>query len=81
MLKNSIYKPIYERREKRLHLGYNYKDNIMRNTLSDQMFEVNTTLDKFIKNINDTVYQWIESVKTIKTYANPAVDKNENKLN
>lgn len=81
MLKDSIYKPIYERREKRLHLGYNYKDNIMRNTLSDQMFEVNSTLDKFIKNINDTVYQWIESVKMIKTYANPAVDKNENKLN
>jgi hypothetical protein len=81
MLKDSIYRPIYERREKRLHLGYNYKDNIMRNTLSDQMFDVNSTLDKFIKNINDTVYQWIESVKMIKTYANPAVDKNENKLN
>lgn len=81
MLKDSIYKPIYERREKRLHLGYNYKDNIMKNTISDQLFSVNSTLDLFIKSINDTVYQWIESVKTIKTYANPAVDKNENKLN
>jgi hypothetical protein len=81
MLKDSIYRPIYERREKRLHLGYNYRDNIMKNTLSSQLFDVNSTLDKFIKNINDTVYQWIESVKMIKTYANPAVDKNENKLN
>ena len=81
MIKDSIYKPIYERREKRIHLGYNYKDNIMRNTISDQVFSVNSTLDKFIKSINDTVYQWIESVKMIKTYANPAVDKNENKLN
>jgi hypothetical protein len=81
MLKDSIYRPIYERREKRLHLGYNYRDNIMKNTLSNQLFDVNSTLDKFIKNINDTVYQWIESVKMIKTYANPAVDKNENKLN
>jgi hypothetical protein len=81
MIKDSIYKPIYERREKRIHLGYNYKDNIMRNTISDQLFSVNSTLDKFIKSINDTVYQWIESVKMIKTYANPAVDKNENKLN
>lgn len=53
----------------------------MKNTLSSQLFDVNSTLDKFIKNINDTVYQWIESVKMIKTYANPAVDKNENKLN
>lgn len=81
MLKDSIYRPIYERREKRLHLGYNYKDNIMKNTISDQLFSVNSTLDRFIKSINDTVYQWIESVKMIKTYANPAVDKNENKLN
>jgi hypothetical protein len=81
MLKDSIYRPIYERKEKRLHLGYDYKDNILRKTLSGQMFGVNSLLDKFIKNANDTVYQWIESVKMIKTYANPAVDKNENKLN
>ena len=81
MLKDSIYRPIYERKEKRLNLGYNYKDSILKNTLSGQMFGVNSVLDKFIKNTNDTVYQWIEAVKTIKTYANPAVDKNENKLN
>jgi hypothetical protein len=81
MIKDSIYKPIYKRREKRLHVGYDYKDNIMKNTISGQMLGVNTTLDRFIKTLNDTVYQWIESVKMIKTYANPAVDKNENSLN
>lgn len=81
MVKDSIYKPIYERREKRLNLGYNYKDNIMKNTLSNQMFEVNSTLDTFIKKINDIIYNWIESVKQIKIFANPAVDKYENKLN
>lgn len=81
MVKDSIYKPIYERREKRLHLGYDYKDKIMKNTLSNQMFDVNTTLNTFIKSINDIVYNWIESVKQIKIFANPAVDKYENKLN
>lgn len=81
MVKDSIYKPIYERREKRLHRGYDYKDNIMKNTLSNQMFEVNPDLDRFIKSINDIVYNWIESVKQIKIFANPAVDKYENKLN
>lgn len=81
MVKDSIYKPIYERREKRLNLGYDYKDNIMKNTLSNQMFSVNSTLDRFLKQINDVMYNLIESVKQIKIFANPAVDKYENKLN
>ena len=81
MVKDSIYKKIYERREKRLNLGYDYKNDIMKNTLSNQMFGVNSTLTKFIGDINNIVYQWIESVKQIKIFANPAVDKYENKLN
>ncbi len=81
MTKNSIYRPIYKRNEKRLHLGYNYKDNIMKNTLSNQMFNINSTLDLFIKKINDIVYNWIESVKQIKINANPAIEKYEKNLN
>lgn len=81
MVKDSIYRKIYERREKRLNLGYDYKNDIMKNTLSNQMFGVNSTLTKFIGDINNIVYQWIESVKQIKIFANPAVDKYENKLN
>jgi hypothetical protein len=81
MVKDSIYRAIYERREKRLHLGYDYKDKIMKNTLSNQMFDVNETLTKLIKTVNDTVYNWVESVKQIKIWANPAVDKYENKIN
>jgi hypothetical protein len=45
------------------------------------MFGINETLDRFIKSANDCVYEWIEAVKTIKAYANPAVDKNDNKIN
>ena len=45
------------------------------------LFGVNSTLTKFIGDINNIVYQWIESVKQIKIFANPAVDKYENKLN
>jgi hypothetical protein len=81
MTKDSIYRPIYKRNEKRLNLGYDYKDNIMKNTLSSQMFEVNSTLDLFIKKINDIVYNWVESVKQIKIHANPAIEKYEKDLN
>ena len=81
MTKDSIYRPIYKRRQRRLNLGYDYKDNIMKNTLSSQMFNVNSTLDKFIKSINDIVYNWVESVKQIKIHTNPAIEKYENDLN
>lgn len=81
MTKDSIYRKIYERREKRLHLGYDYKDSIMKNTLSGQMFGINQPLDKFIKYLNDVVYRWVDSVKQIKIWANPALDKHENKFN
>jgi len=81
MTKDSIYRPIYKRRQKRLNLGYDYKDNIMKNTLSSQMFNVNSTLDKFIKSLNDVVYNWVESVKQIKIHANPAIEKYEKDLN
>lgn len=81
MVKNSIYRPIFERRERRLNLGYDYKDNIMKNTLSGQMFDVNEDLNIYIKQINDIMYNLIESVKQIKIFANPALDKYENKLN
>lgn len=81
MVKDSIYKPIYKRREKRLHLGYDYKDKIMKNTLSNQMFDINVPLTTLITSINDIVYNWIESVKHIKIFANPFLDKYENKIN
>lgn len=81
MLKDSIYRETFQRKDKRLNQGYDYKDKIMKNTLSSQMFGVNQTLDKFIKSVNDVVYNWVEAVKVIKAYANPAVDKNDNKIN
>lgn len=81
MTKDSIYRKIYERREKRMHQGYDYKDKIMKNTLSGQMFNINKPLDTFIKYINDVVYRWSDTVKQIKIWANPALDKHENKLN
>jgi len=81
MVKNSIYRDLYSRREKRLHLGFNYKDQILKRTLSSQLFEVNTLLTTYISNLEKIVYEWVEAVKRIKTHVNPAVDKYENKIN
>jgi hypothetical protein len=80
MIKDSIFRPIYERRERRLNLGFQYKGQIFKRTLSSQMFEVNSTLSLFIENVEKIVYEWIEAVKQIKINVNPALDKYENKI-
>jgi hypothetical protein len=80
MVKDSIFRPIYDRREQRLHKGFNYKGQILKRTLSSQMFEVNETLDTYLSKIESIVYEWVEAVKQIKISANPALDKYESKI-
>jgi len=75
MVKDSIFRPIYDRHEKRLHLGYDYKGNILKNSISAQMIEVNVVLSDYLGYIEDVVHEWVESVKQIKIFANPALDK------
>jgi len=80
MVKDSIFRAVYARKEKRLNVGYDYKDKIMKNSISSYMFGVNENLDYFIGQMDKIVYEWVESVKQIKIFANPALDKHENKI-
>ena len=59
---------------------YNYKENLMKKTLSNYMFR-NTTLADFIGYINDIMYTMIESIKKIRLHDNFAVSKEYRKLN
>lgn len=80
MVKDSIFRPMYDRREKRLHLGFQYKGKILKNSLSGQMFGVNDLLDNYLAKLDSVVYEWVEAVKQIKISANPALDKYESKI-
>jgi hypothetical protein len=81
MIRNSLYWSIYNRKDDRKHLGFKYKGTILAKTLSNQMFGANPTLDAFIAYLDAYIYEHIEAVKQIKIFANPALDKNENRLN
>ena len=81
MIRNSLYQTVYNRKDKRLHLGYMYKGNLLKRVLSNQMFGANPLLDAFIAYIERYIYEHIEAVKQIKIFANPALDKNENRIN
>jgi hypothetical protein len=80
MIKDSIYRPIFERREKRLNVGFNYKGQILKKTLSSQMFGSNQLLDYLLEQLENIIYEWVEGVKQIKINANPALDKYESKI-
>jgi hypothetical protein len=81
MVKDSIYRPAFKRRELRVGLGFDYKDKILKKSMSSQLFGINTTIDTYLSYLNKIVYEWVESVKQIKIFANPAVDKYEDKIN
>ena len=63
-----------------LHVGFDYSGQVMKRTLSKQMFRTNATLLRFIADVDAVVYELIENVKRIKTFGNPALDKNERRL-
>jgi hypothetical protein len=81
MVKDSIYRPTFKRRELRVGLGFDYKDQILKKSMSSQLFGINSTMDSYLSYLNKIVYEWVESVKQIKIFANPAVDKYEDKIN
>ena len=81
MIRNSLYWPIYNRKDQRLHLGFRYKGQVLRKTLSNQMFGANPVMDAFLSYMEEFIYEHIEAVKQIKIFANPALDKNENRIN
>jgi hypothetical protein len=80
MVKDSIYRPIYERREMRLNGGFNYKGQILKRSLSGQMFNINDLLNTYLEKVESIVHEWVEAVKQIKISANPALDKYESKI-
>lgn len=81
MIRNSIYWTVYNRKDSRLHLGFRYKGQVLRKSLSNQMFGSNAILDQFLSYMETFIYEHIEAVKQIKIFANPALDKNENRIN
>lgn len=81
MLKNSPYRKTYSRKDKRLHLGFNYEGKILKKTTSNQLWGVSEIFDTFLNRIDSVMFNLFESVKQIKVWNNPALDKHENKLN
>lgn len=80
MVKESIYRPIYTRKEARKNTGFDYKGQILKRSVSSQMFGIHPMLDYLLERVEKIIYEWVEAVKQIKISANPALEKYENKI-
>ena len=81
MHRDSIFRKPTELKEKRLYVGFKYKNSVIEKTVSPYLLGVSPFMDKFLSRLNAMAFNNIEAVKKIKISANPALDKNETKLN
>lgn len=66
--------------DNRKNLGYDYRENIFKKTMSNQLF-VNPDSNKILTEIQKIVYFLIEQVKLLKTRYLISVDKDYNQIN
>ena len=70
---------LYDEGEDRKNLGYDYKETLLKNSLSNRMFK-NDILSAFIGKINTIMVEAVDSVKLIKTFFNYTVHKDDRKI-
>lgn len=68
------------RKTKYLNLGFRYQGNILKRTLSRQLYE-NSKIVEFLSHIETTINEMIFAVKSIKKNNNYCVDKDTDFIN
>lgn len=78
----SIYKSLKHRKDNVKNLGYDYRGNIMKNSVSNIIKNSkNQTLQDILKLLDDCLTLMIVGVKTIKSRTNICVDKDTDLIN
>lgn len=77
----SPYYQLKHRKDVIRNFGYDYKGKILLKSLSSQMFNKNQYLTALIIKLEDMWQFMFDSVKSIKVFANYALDKNEKRIN
>jgi len=77
---DNYFTNIYKRKDKVQHVGHDYSKTLLKDTLSEELYNSNIFLVGFLDHINDILVSLVDSVKHIKTTANIALDKNEKNI-
>jgi len=77
---DNYFKIIRHRKNNILNTGYDYSKTLLKNTLSEELYNSNETFYGWLSRLNDIVVELVDSVKRIKTTANIALDKDEKNI-
>jgi hypothetical protein len=77
--RKKLYDYAKSRKDNRLHLGYDYSEDLMRNTLSDHILR-NSVMNDFTSLINDYVINLVSGIRRLKLYKNYTVKKDDTKI-
>lgn len=77
---DNYFTTIGQRKNNLLHTGYDYSNTLLKNSMSEELYNSNETFLEFLGYLNDIVVSWVDSVKNIKTAANIALDKDEKNI-
>ena len=81
MVINSIFKKPLHRKETKAYYGYDYHGNVLKNTMSRQMFDNNKTLADFVMKIDGVVCSMIDATKAVHMFNMISLDKNDRRKN
>jgi hypothetical protein len=74
-MKDKLYDTTFESGKN--DAGFDYKDNLMKKSMSPRFFSGNTMVEQFISYINKMMYESIESVKIVRNFFNYTVKKDQ----
>jgi hypothetical protein len=78
--KKSVYDVTETMKDDVKHVGYDFKDKIFKNTMSNVLWGEEKR-EGILAKMEAVLYELIQRVKTIKTHRNYAVGKNYRKFN
>jgi hypothetical protein len=79
MLIESPFRALRERKDQYLNEGFDYRGQILKRTTAGPISKMGGFFGEFRDRIEEHVYEMVESIKLIKTFANDALDKNHRK--
>ena len=74
--RRKIYDVAKHRKDSRLNLGYDYKDDLV-NKMVSKHIQRNQTIREFMLFINDYLYNVIKSVKHLNAFKNYTIEKDD----
>ena len=77
--RKKLYDYAKTRKDNRLNLGYDYSEDLLKNTVSDHILR-NQVVNDFVAMLNDYILNLVSGIRRLKLYKNYTVKKEDTKI-